>query len=154
MEIIDVNELYPESKVTYVFHTTKGLCRNNGVGDWFHDKDGVIHLVVSNMGYPELESLVLGHEFDEATMCIKNGVTGEAVTAFDAQFKEGEYDEAGNDPAAPYHKEHMAAMENEKRKCEVMGIDWDWYDGVLEQFLDTMMAEENENKPECFIQKD
>src|SRR5215472_14764900 len=53
------------------------------VGDWWCSKPDILHITVSRMSNTDYEWLVGIHEQIEAELCIKAGVEGEDVTAFD-----------------------------------------------------------------------
>ena len=56
----------------------------------------------------------------------------EDVTAFDEAFekarKPGNVDEPGDDPKAPYRKQHLIATGVEKLMAAELGVDWKAYD--------------------------
>jgi len=64
-------------------------------------------------------ALVAAHEMIEAYLALHAGVTQEAVDKFDgayeAQRKPGDDSEPGDDPKAPYHREHVFATKIERR---------------------------------------
>lgn len=104
------------------------------VGDWMF-LDNILYLSISDMGDDKYHQLVAVHEYVEAILCRESGVTDTEVTAFDKEYenwrlegKVGEFDEPGNDPRAPYYKQHQAATEVEKKLAEVLGVDWNAYD--------------------------
>lgn len=84
--------------------------KETGCGDWFVNKaNGDIHIRVAGPDVWDHEEsfLVALHELIEARLCAKAGVVQGAVDAFDEKFTgEGE---PGDDPAAPYQKQHRAA---------------------------------------------
>lgn len=105
-------------------------------GDWWEDPDGTLQIRVSDMGNPWFEHLVAIHEYAEWMQCKKRGVTEKEVSDFDIAFEanraEGNWDEPGDDPNAPYHNEHGVATAIEKMLCAMMDIPWAEYDkGVM-----------------------
>lgn len=104
------------------------------VGDWLFN-DGTLHIVVSIMANPLYQHLVAMHEYAEAMQCLKAGIGEKVVTDFDLKFEQwrkegkvGEFDEPGNDPRAPYHRQHLIATDIEKIFAESLGVNWDEYD--------------------------
>jgi hypothetical protein len=100
---------------------TQGEMRYDTTGDWFFDKDG--NLIIQVVGGDPLDHdeafLVALHELIEVKLCHLAGVTQGAVDAFDFAFKgEGE---PGDDPKAPYRKQHRQAMMVEHLMALFMG---------------------------------
>lgn len=114
-------------------HTSQ---RYDTCGDWITDGRGHLrHVCVSEMGNEDYHFLVGIHELIEAYLCLKRGITQEAVDAFDIHFEErrveGNTDEPGHDPAAPYHREHVFAEMIERLLADELGVDWDHYDQTV-----------------------
>ena|ERR1039458_6371159 len=101
------------------------------VGDWVFDIFGNLQMRISDMGNPDYEFMVAIHEACEAWLCRKRGISEESVTAFDTSEYGLTLEDPGSDPKAPYHKEHMMALEIEKILCKEMGLDWDKYEQCL-----------------------
>lgn len=105
------------------------------VGDWFIVTPNRIEVKVSEMGNEDYEFLVAMHEFIEAYLCNKHNILEEEVNAFDIKFEqerpENNFDEPGNHPAAPYHREHKIATKVERLLAECMGVDWEEYDNAV-----------------------
>ncbi len=82
--------------------------RYDTLGDWWFDIDGHMHIQVS-MAAPEDERFLIAlHELVEMELCTQRGITQEHVDAFDLAYKgDGE---PGDDPKAPYRREHRFAM--------------------------------------------
>jgi hypothetical protein len=78
------------------------------------------------------EFLVAAHEMIEAYLALHAGVTQEAVDKFDrayeAKRKRGDDSEPGDDPRAPYHREHVFASKIERSLAKQLGVDWAKYD--------------------------
>ena len=100
--------------------------REDGFGDWFVDPgNGDIHIRVAGADVWDQEGafLVALHELCEARLCFKAGVTQGAVDVFDSAFTgEGE---PGDDPAAPYQRQHRAACMIEHMMALFLGR-WDY----------------------------
>lgn len=107
----------------------QGDQRYDTCGDW-QVIDDVLKVDVSQMSDWRHECAVAIHEAAEAIACIAMGVTQEAVDAFD-MGPGAELDEPGCDPAAPYHDQHEAATDIERRLISAMGIEWDAYDAAV-----------------------
>jgi hypothetical protein len=93
-------------------------------GDWEWLPDGSLLVTVPNYGGQELSGLLVAiHEIVEAVLCRRDGITDEEVTRFDTENPTIE--EPGDEPAAPYHKQHVIAMAIERDAAIAWGIDWD-----------------------------
>jgi len=105
------------------------------VGNWGWTDDGILVIFVSDMDNTSYESLVLVHEQIEAWLCLKRGITQESVDEFDKAFEEnrvdGNTDEPGHDPSAPYHREHVFAEKIERLVADELGIVWEDYDRTV-----------------------
>lgn len=101
----------------------------------------VRHIVVSEMGNADYEFLVAIHEFVESYLAAKNGITDEAITAFDVEFeknrKEGNLDEPGDSREAPYRKEHRIATTIEKLMANFLGVNWQNYEDTVNALYQT-----------------
>lgn len=75
------------------------------------------------------EFLLAVHELVEAFLCRDAGIDYHAIDVFDIGY-EGD-GEPGDNPAAPYHAQHVIATEIEHRLADVLGVDWDKYDADL-----------------------
>jgi len=103
-------------------------------GDWYIGPDDTIHIKVSDMGNADYEFLVALHELCEFWLCNKRGITDEQITAFDKKFEEdraaglhGDDEEPGDDPNAPYRREHFFATIIERMLAHELGVDWAEY---------------------------
>lgn len=101
------------------------------VGDWYFKK-GALHIRVSKMSDWRHEMLVAVHELVEVLLCKHRGITAAKVDAFDKAFekarKPGNEDEPGDDPKAPYRKEHFFATNIEALLSAELGVDWAKYE--------------------------
>ena len=90
---------------------------------------------VSDMGNSDYEFLVTIHELIEQHLCKKRGISEESITEFDIAFEsnrvEGNVDEPGNSPDAPYYEEHKFATIVEKALAAELKVDWDAYDSTV-----------------------
>lgn len=104
-------------------------------GDWYFDKsNGDLHIRITGADILDEDQAFLWalHEMVEVKLCHKHGITQGAVDAFDIQFEKdrgprGLDDdvEPGDDPAAPYRREHRAAMLIEHMMAIFLGK-WDY----------------------------
>jgi len=97
-------------------------------GDWFYDEAGALQIRVSEQFGTALDPaecenhqfLIALHELIEVWLCKQRGVTQEQVDSFDFNFKgEGE---PGDDPKAPYRREHRFAMLIEHLVAHELGL--------------------------------
>lgn len=119
--------------ITTIPHASQ---RYDTCGDWIEDGRGHLrHVRVSEMGHEDYHFLVAVHEMVEAWLCLKRGITQEAVDAFDKDFEAkrpaGDDREPGHEPDAPYHREHVFAERIERLVAEELGVDWDEYDRIV-----------------------
>lgn len=95
--------------------------REAGCGDWFVDRsngDMLIQVAFDTDVWDDPEAFACAiHELTEARIAFAHGVTEGAVDAFDKMFerervegKHGPDAEPGDDPRAPYRREHADAM--------------------------------------------
>jgi len=109
--------------------------RYTTVGDWFTDKDGNLVIRCSALSDPRREALVKIHELVEVLACGFDGVSQEAVDKFDMDFEakrlEGNDDEPGDSPDAPYRKQHCLATGIERILAAAWGVDWKAYEEEL-----------------------
>jgi hypothetical protein len=101
------------------------------IGNWKIHPNGDMEIIVSRMENADSEFWVAIHEAIEAWLCQKRGITDEKVTAHDKMFEaeraqglHGEDDEPGDDPRAPYRKEHEFATLIEMLGVRECGILW------------------------------
>lgn len=97
--------------------------RYNTCGDYF-EKDGTIHVQVSEMGNEYHELAIAIHELIEAFLAKKRGIIWEDIDTFDTSFDYSKEYEPGDDPIAPYYKEHRFAENIERQLIHELGLDW------------------------------
>lgn len=110
--------------------------RYDTCGDWeFDPKDGSLTITVSNLQDWRQEFCVAVHELIEVMLCKHRGITQEEVDNFDMAFEEvrqeGNTDEPGDDPLAPYRKEHFFATSIERLLAAELGVDWNEYEKAI-----------------------
>jgi len=114
--------------------------RYETVGDWrlVHGTGSkkVLLITVSQLYDWRHEALVAIHELAEVLMCQHNGVSQESVDKFDMDFEEARHpdnhDEPGDDPSAPYVKEHCVATGIERILAAELDVKWQNYERELE----------------------
>lgn len=111
-------------------------------GDWEFSVDAQLRSLdvrVSEMGNPVYEFLVGLHETVEAMLCRQAGITQESIDEFDFAWEavspehRGPYDEPGDHPEAPYHKQHVQAGIIERQIALALGVNWDEYEAALDK---------------------
>lgn len=97
-------------------------------GDWIWRDDTLEIRISREVGEqdPRYGLLLFVHELVEALLCRGSGITTACVDAFDLAYRGGE---PGEDPAAPYHRQHLSAEAAERALAERLGIDWEAYLG-------------------------
>ncbi len=115
--------------------------RYKTIGDWFYvdlayrnngeEPQQRTVIRVSDLDEPKFEFLVALHELVEMFLCHERGVTEKQVDDFDIYWK-GDGD-PGNDPAAPYWKEHQFASVIERMMAHELGVDWQQYEKRLDE---------------------
>lgn len=101
-------------------------------GDYYVDNgDNIIE--VFEQGNEDHNFLIALHELVEEYLTRKRGITEESISAFDLAYEknrdpEDTDSEPGDDPAAPYYKEHRFAMIVEQLMAHELGVDWNDYD--------------------------
>lgn len=111
--------------------------RYETVGDWIYSNDNEeLTIKVSDMNNWKYNMLVGVHELIEVLLCDARGITQVEVDNFDKEFEEkrveGNVDEPGDDPAAPYKDEHFFATNIERLLCAELGVDWKTYNDIIE----------------------
>lgn len=111
-------------------HSKQRYCT---LGDYFF-RGGKMMFRVSELGRWEYEFAVLVHEIVEWGLVKHRGVKIEDIDAFDKEFEEdrarglhGPDDEPGDDPRAPYHREHCFATAVERMLIAAFGLSWQGY---------------------------
>ncbi len=80
--------------------------------------------------------LVAVHELVEVLTCKNDGVSQEVVDKFDKEFEANRHpdneDEPGDEPTAPYVKQHCLATGVERILAQQWGVNWKEYGDELE----------------------
>lgn len=104
--------------------------RYDTVGDYWLDMLGRAQIRVSKMP-PDEEFLVAIHELIEWYLITRKGIKISDIDEFDLEHeRKGEsfFAEPGDDPDAPYHKEHVIAETVERLLASYLDVDWEKYD--------------------------
>jgi hypothetical protein len=108
--------------------------RYETVGDWVWTGDDLT-IYVSSMDNWRYEMLVAFHEMAECLMCKHRGIAQEDVDNFDIQFEklreDGDVSEPGDQPNAPYYREHQIATILERTLALELGVNWKQYDDTV-----------------------
>ncbi len=107
-------------------------------GDWRFNENEDLNIFVSDMKNWKYEALVAVHELIEVILCKDRGITTEEVDEFDKMFEKEREDgkwldgeEPGNDPRAPYKREHEFATLIEQQLAAKLNVDWPHYDKTV-----------------------
>jgi len=107
------------------------------VGDWQWYSDGNLSIKVSNLSDWRREALIAVHELVEVLMCKQDGVTEQSVDEFDKNYEANRhpdnFDEPGDDPSAPYVKQHCVATGIERILAANLGVNWKEYEEELDK---------------------
>lgn len=110
------------------------------VGDWteavaFPDGEKTWTIHVSDLNDWRREVLVAVHELVEMSLCVHRHIAEQDVSDFDVKFEaartEGNTDEPGDDPKAPYCGEHQFATKVEKLLAVELEVDWEDYERAV-----------------------
>ena len=119
-------------KIEIIPHETQ---RYPTVGDWLLEPNGDLTIRVSKLSDWRLEMLIAIHELAEVLICKHDGVSQEVVDAFDQQFEakreSDNEDEPGDEPNAPYVKQHCIATGIERVMAANLGVSWKEYEDEL-----------------------
>ena len=117
----------------------KQIIRSNQVGDWTYGQELLVASADNSLN-EDSQFAVMIHEIIECYLCRKRGITDQQVCAFDNLFekerligKHKEDEENGDDPRAPYRKEHQAATFVERAVCHALGLKWDEHCGTISE---------------------
>lgn len=96
--------------------------RLEDVGDW-QIKGNDIAIKISETKNFKYNSLLAIHELVEVILCKDRNISTKEVDMWDI-----ENELRGDDPKAPYHKEHKFATKIEKLLAQELGVNWKTYD--------------------------
>lgn len=105
-------------------------------GNWGFRDNGDIWIEVSELSDWRREALIAVHELVEILLCKHDGVTQQSVDEFDKSFEANRpadnVDEPGDDPKAPYVRQHCIATGIERVLAAELGVNWKNYEEELE----------------------
>lgn len=104
------------------------------VGDYWVDADGVLQIRVSETEDPRHSALVAVHELVEAVLVRDIGIAMAVIDDFDMRHAvqaAPKYEEPGDDPKAPYHRQHTFATAVERLMAREMDVSWQDYEDAL-----------------------
>lgn len=109
----------------------------NTVGNYKYLPDGTLYITISELGDLFLNKLVAVHEMVEQALTEQLGISEEEITKFDIDFEnnreEGNLDEPGYSPLAPYHREHEIASAVELMMCAHADVSFSNYDKIVNE---------------------
>ena len=105
-------------------------------GDWLWPNEHNLLIRVSEMGDWRAEAAVAVHELVEALLCKGADIKQEELDTFDMAFEAarepGNDDEPGDNPGAPYHRQHCFATAVERMLIAALGVSWAEYVAAVE----------------------
>lgn len=108
--------------------------RYPSVGDYWYDENGVLQVRIADLGEKRMNRCVLMHELNEVFVTEHHGIIEQDIMAFDVRFEkereEGKWrddQEPGDDPRAPYRKEHRFSENCERQLALALDVDWEEY---------------------------
>jgi hypothetical protein len=129
-----VKKLYATLQVA----NTLSEIRAKQAGDWQFEPHHNIIVTSLDVGDWKYNYLIMIHELIESLLCMVRGISEEEVTDFDVTFeaerdrgKHTPEDEAGDDPRAPYRKEHAFATAIERLIARELNVDWLEYEQAV-----------------------
>jgi hypothetical protein len=106
------------------------------MGDWVFENTPSgerLVILVSDTGDARMNWLIALHEQIEAMLCVEASIDEPDVAAFDMGHPE--LDDPGNDPRAPYHREHVFAESIERLVAQMLGVEWADYEAVCQALM-------------------
>jgi hypothetical protein len=121
------SQIVPHQLQVQLFVVPQGEQRYDTSGDWLWSGNRLEIRVSREMADqdPRYAMLLFVHEMIEALLCRSSGISAAEVDSFDMSHPQA--DEPGADPAAPYHRQHMAAEAVERALAEKLGVKWEDY---------------------------
>lgn len=108
-------------------------------GDWWYEGD-TLHIRVSEELPKVCQDLVVLHELAEVQMCAAAGITQQQVDEFDMNYeanrKDGDESEPGDDPRAPYFLQHQIATAIERMVARQMGVHWESHEAAISKLFE------------------
>lgn len=102
-------------------------------GDYWIDDEGNWHIAVSDTGNDAYTLLLAAHEFVEMALCVQRNIEMASIDEFDQHWTTFDhYTEPGDDPGAPYFREHQFASGIERLMASEMMVDWAEYAHLID----------------------
>lgn len=98
----------------------------------YEELKGVWYVDVSELPDWRMEFLIAIHELVEMACTKHNGVPWKDIDHFDIEGGGKDHPDPGSLETAPYHKEHMAAEQIERKVAELLGVEWETYNQALD----------------------
>lgn len=114
-----------------------GKQRYDTLGDWFYEADGALHIRVTQLGDWRMEFAIALHEMVEFALCRVAGISQQQVDDFDFG---SDFNEPGDDPEAPYHREHVLATGIEYIVLALLGVDAKDYEAKCQRVIPDSMS--------------
>lgn len=107
-------------------------------GDWILEKDGTLHVLISETGNDDYNFMIGIHEVIEQFLCKKSGIAQQEVDEFDMAYEERrkksittDNSEPGDNRFAPYERQHNIASGIERILCAELGVKYQDYETTL-----------------------
>ena len=107
------------------------------VGDYWEEPGGVEQVRISELSDWRYEALVTVHELIEWFLTKHRAIAEQAISDFDIAFEQDKelgvvLGEAGDDPRAPYRREHFFATNVERLLAAELDVDWGAYETLVD----------------------
>ncbi|MDE2104081.1 MAG: hypothetical protein KGL39_42985 [Patescibacteria group bacterium] len=113
-------------RVIHIEAVAPSLVRHAQMGDWWYADEGQrLHIRVVDDVAEDVQFLVALHELVEVYLCRQRGISQVCVDAFDAAHAAehaNDDEEPGDDPRAPYRREHRFACLIEHLVAHELGL--------------------------------
>lgn len=111
--------------------------RYRTVGDYWEDEQGVEQVRVSELADWRYEALIAVHELVEFLLTKHRNIAEQAISDFDVAFEQEReralvLGEPGDDPRAPYRREHFFATNLERLLAAELDVDWRAYEALVD----------------------
>lgn len=111
--------------------------RYRTVGDYWEDEQGVEQVRVSELSDWRYEALIAVHELVEFLLTKHRNIAEQAISDFDVAFEQEReralvLGEPGDDPRAPYRREHFFATNLERLLAAELDVDWRAYEALVD----------------------
>ena len=112
------------------------LVRYPTLGDYYSINGEDVYTITA-MPQDGMTLAIAVHELVEFMLCQRDGVREKSITDFDISFETGRcHGEPGDDPAAPYRKQHQAATSVERAVIAAFGLSWEDYEKECEKIFE------------------